>query len=256
MTDYAFVSNDDDQSENNNDQQTLDSGMDWSLGSHSTAATEEKDSLLGSIGETLDALDESVDEETVQVLEDARETVESTSVSDFECPHPDCGLGHGHADGKHDIRDSPNSSGIPGFNIEASFAEQMEFVPYCHCGANEAAMLVKFFPYIDVPMFKDQHQFEGVLEADPAALNAAFRYYDQGKTISQACGLVAADMGRQEAAILPLGIREDMELFFQRRQQIESQAGGAPIGQETRAVINESFENLNELTEMDHDEAI
>lgn len=145
---------------------------------------------------------------------------------------------------------------IPGFKIEESFAEQMEFVPYCHCGANEAAMLVKFFPYIDTPMFKDQHQFEGVLEVDPDVLEAAYRHYDETGSISQAAGKAASEMGEVEAEVLPLGLREELELFFERRQQVERQANKAPIGQETRSVINDAFESLVERTDSSHEEAI
>jgi len=158
---YDFIAdNDSEEQDDNQDSDSFQSQtFDWGYGEHSTASGDDLDVLGGQIQATMDELDEGVDEEMVAVLEDAQELVGSVSINDFECSHPDCGLSHGHGPNKHDIRNSVNSSGIEGFNITDEFADQMEFVANCHCGANEAGMLVQFFHYFNIPMFSDQEEF-------------------------------------------------------------------------------------------------
>jgi hypothetical protein len=243
---YDFLTADTDaQSENTDDTDDRFADWDWSLGNHSTVSEADRNSLAGPMSATISNLDDDVDGETKDILKDALDAVTNTNVSDFECPHEDCGLGHGHHDGKHDIRSDSNASPIAGFDITDRFAEQMEFVPYCHCGANEAAMLVKFYPYIDGAMFNDSERFEGVDEVEPDVLERLYQVYTQGSngraySFSRACATVANEKGLDESLAIPLGVREDVKAFFDRRSQIEGQADSAPIGAETRAVINES----------------
>lgn len=240
--DYSFIGNDSD----DNDQQTTEDdfsvvGNKWNLGDHSTASGDETNALSDAIGETMDSLDSDVDEEMFSVLQDAQDLVRSTDIHRFECPSEDCGLGHSHADHKHDIRSA--------FDVEGDFAEQMQFVPYCHCGVNELAMLVQFFPYISVPVFADQHQFEGVLEVDPDILDSMYRRFNEDDTtVHRVAGMVATEYGVTESEAIPLGVREDIKLFFERRRSIEKAAQAAPIAQETRNAIEEARDQLEERT--------
>jgi hypothetical protein len=124
----------------------------------------------------------------------------------------------------------------------------MEFCAYCHCGVNELAMLVRFFPYINRPVFTDQHDFEGVLEVNPDVLEAVYRTYnDDGVSLSVAAGRVASRRGLDEAEAIPLGVREDIQAFFNRRDAIQNAANSAPIAQETRGVIEADREALQEM---------
>lgn len=249
---YDFITNGDEESENNNGDQN---GNDWNWGysDHSTATDEERSDLSESIRRTMDALDSDVDEEMMAVLQDASDLVEDISVNKFECPHEECGLGHNHPDWKHDITASTDTSeirsAIAGFNISDRFADQMEFQRNCHCGANEAAMLVQFFPYISIPMFSDQHEFEGVLELEPDVLDEVYRVYNEDDvSVSVAAGRVASSRGQSESEVVPLGLRDDLKAFCERRQQVEQQAQKAPIAQETRAVIEANRKELEEVT--------
>jgi hypothetical protein len=241
MSNYDFISNgEDDESDNQSDDFST-VGNKWDLGDHSTASSNERHELSESIRQTMDALDDDVDGDLKSVLEDASNLVEDTSISRFECPVEACGLGHSHPDHKHDIRS--------GFNVEDAFAGQMQFCPYCHCGVNELSMLMAFFPYITEPVFTDQHEFEGVLEVEPDVLEDLYNRYNQGgETVSRAVADAAIQHGRDESDLAPLGVREDLKRFFQRRQDIENAANAAPIAQETRGVITQNREALEEQT--------
>lgn len=253
MTDYGFFGDDDEQNDTTINQTTSNDGWNWDKGKHTMASGESRDSVHGAISETISELDSDIDDDMIAVLEDAQSLVEDTSVNDFECPHPDCGINHGHGEGKHNITDhhSP-SNGIPGFNITPEFAEEIEFEANCHCGANEAAMLVEFLPYINIPMFKDQELFEGVFEVDPDILDDVYRLVQHGPedglplNFNEACGRVAGQHGVTENEAIPLGVREDMKTYFERRAQMEEQANKAPIAQETRTVIKQRRDELEE----------
>ena len=241
---YTTMFTDEAQSETTTDDQ-----WDWGYSDHTTASSDDQASLSETIRATMDQLDEDIDEEMLDVLEDASELVEGSTVSQFECSHEQCGLGHGHPDWKHDITASTDTSelrsNIPGFNITSDFADQMEFVRNCHCGANEAAMLVEFYPYINIQMFSDGENFEGVNDVEPQLINEMYRLYsDEDASVSQAAGTACRDIPDDEAEAVPLGVRDDITAFFERREQMEQQASKAPIHGETREAINENREAL------------
>jgi hypothetical protein len=245
MYDFIAAADSDDTEQN-----TTDDRFDWGHGDHNTATEDETRELSDAISNTMGKLDDTVDSDLLGVLEDTRSMVESTDVSKFECGHEDCGLGHSHPDGKHDIRNPTSRRGIDGFNIHDLFARRMEFVANCHCGANEAAMLMKFYHHFSVPMFNDEENIEGVKEMDEDVVHSVyFLYNTDGKTVSQACGTVAADLGVAESEVAPLGVREALKNYCDRRAQIESQAQRAPIGEETRRVIEANRDELIEVTE-------
>lgn len=248
MSNYDFITTDDDES----DEQTTDDSWTWDFGDHSMASKDERSALSEAIGDTMDSLDGEIDSDMMAVLEDASNLVQNTRINNFECSHEDCGLGHSHPDWKHDIRASTDTSEIrsmiPGFNITEDFATEMEFVPFCHCGANEAAMLVQFFPYFSDPMFKDEERFEGVSEVDPELLDILYRRYTETEIgFNRLCSRIALQAGESEQDAFPLGVREDVKAFFERREQIEQQAQGAPIGEETRHLIEENREDVEEV---------
>lgn len=125
----------------------------WKLGNHGTRPTVDIDALRADAERNA-----NIDDELSNMLTQAAERLDSVNVDDFECPV--CGLSHGHSDDKHDIR--------PTFNVDASFAERMEFAPNCHCGVNELAMLMEFLPYIVPQVFTDADEFEAFVELTPS----------------------------------------------------------------------------------------
>jgi len=238
---YDFITNGDEEEQDDNQTQFNTVGSMWNLGDHSTAGQNERSELSKSIEETMASLDDDIDGDMKAVLEDASDLVQDTRVSKFECPVEACGLGHSHSDHKHDVRDA--------FDVLNSFTNQMEFCPYCHCGVNELAMLMAFFPYISEPVFADQERFEEVFEIPPDVLNEMYRIYnDDGATVSAAAGAVAARRGASESELIPLGTRDAIKAFFGRRQAIETAANAAPIAQETRNVIENNREELETAT--------
>lgn len=239
MSNYdSIITTGDDQSDNNND---TDNGWNWSLGNHTTSRDEDMDRLSDSITATMDGLDAEIDSDMMDVLEDAQSLVQSTEVTRFECPHEQCGLGHSHSDHKHDIRSSHNASPIAGFNITPQFAEQMEFVPYCHCGANEAAMLVQFFPYISIPMFKDEDEMDGVNELPTDELSEVINTVVIGEKNPRHASLQFTDAEENM-------MQEHLQRFLERVEQMQNQANSAPISQETRGVIEANREELEVAT--------
>lgn len=247
---YDFIGSDDDQSDEQSD---VDDKWNWEFGDHTTATGGETNPLSEALGKTMGELDSEVDQEMMAVLEDAQDLVQSTSISRYECSHSECGLGHSHPDWKHDICASPDASqirsNIPGFNVSPAFAEGMKFIANCHCGANEAAMLVQFFPYFTTEMFKDEDRFRGVLEVKPDVLDGMYRLYNEDDaSVSRAAARAAKRRNADESELVPLGVRDDIKAFFERRQQMERQASKAPISQETRQAIEEAREELEEVT--------
>lgn len=232
---YDFISNDDEAQDETNQRNEI--GNRWTLGDHSTANDDVKNELHEVIEETIDDLDSEVDQEMVEVLSDASSLLQDSSVTNFQCP--ECGLIHGHADHKHDIRAA--------FNVEDDFASQMDFVPYCHCGVNELAMLMRFFSYISEPVFKDQHKFESVLDVKPEVLEASYRVFDSddvnyniNNAVRKACNQRGLDPSKE----VPADIREEVRMFFYRRQEVERAANGAPVSQQT---VDEIALNKSEL---------
>lgn len=240
---YNFITTDD---EDESEEQTADDSWTWDFGDHSTASREERSALSHAIGDAMSGIDEDIDSEMMDVLEDAAGLVSDTRINQFECSHEDCGLGHSHPDWKHDIRASTNSaeirSMIPGFNITDSFAEEMEFVPFCHCGANEAAMLVQFFPYFSEPMFNDQVSFDSIEELDADVLLELIQNVVSGEMTPKE---VASNTAARGTAMLV-----DIETFLNRVQQIQNQADKAPIGEETRHLIEANRRDLEEVCDI------
>lgn len=225
---YDFIASDDDAQDFTNNFDTV--GSMWTLGDHSAIETENRRGLIESINTATEDLDDDVDGEVKSVLEDAANLVEDTTVSRFECPV--CGLGHSHPDHKHDIRAS--------FNVRDGFADQMDFCPYCHCGVNELAMLVDFFPYINVPVFEDQDDFEEVYEVEPDNLQDMIRAVVSGEKSPEQAPLMAAESRKQS-------VRQAVTTFLNRVRSIKNAADSAPIAQETRAEISESRDVLEEV---------
>lgn len=236
---YDFIQTGDEQNSTENEQQFNTVGSMWTLGDHSSVSGDEQRDLSDTIEGTLNALDDDIDGDVKAVLQDASNLVQNTRVNQFECPVEACGLGHSHPDHKHDIR--------AGFNVEDSFAAQMDFCPYCHCGVNELAMLMPYFSYISEPVFTDQHEFEGVLEIAVDIQQDLYRQYnEENRSLRQAIRNVAADFGVSETEVAGHGVRPDLKKFFDRRQQIEQAAEAAPIASETREAIESNREDLQE----------
>jgi hypothetical protein len=242
MSNYDFIGddNDDERRETTEDDFNTVGSM-WNLGDHSTASSVDRSGLTESINDTIEALDDDIDGDMKEVLQDASRLVQNTRVSNFECPVEACGLGHSHPDHKHDIRES--------FGVLDSFTDEMEFTPYCHCGVNELSMLMAFFPYITEPVFEDQHEFEEILEVEPDILDSMYRRYVQDDlSVSRAAAVVAGEFGQDESEAVPLGTRDAIKAFFRKRRSIERAAQAAPIAQETRGVIAQNREALEEAT--------
>jgi len=234
---YDFMADDD----STDDEQQFDTvGSMWTLGEHSGVSSQNTTSLQNALQSTLDEADEDVDGEVIDVLEDAAGLVEDTSVSSFECSHPDCGLHHSHADHKHDIRSS--------FDVTEEFAAQLEFTPFCHCAVNELAMSMEFYGYINTQVFEDSGSFEAADEINPDDLNTAYRDYQEDRTDPLATANVQASL--ITAADINLNKEEIQEVrnFFSRRRSIENAADGAPIPQKTQAVITNNRDMLIEAT--------
>lgn len=244
MTEYNFIddgSDDEDNSDDAAETDTLPSEVRrWTLGDHNTGDAPDREVIT----EWADTLDDEVDGDLKGVLEEAADLAPSSTVSGFECPA--CGLNHSHSDSKHDIRASPG--GMPGgFRVDEDFADQMEYCPYCHCGANELAMLIDFFHYITVPVFEDQDEFEAVLELDPEFVRRIYRVYTTEEdvyTIDE-----AIDHARTGQ---PIGeVRPELKAFIERVHKIKSAADSAPISDETRTAIEEIREELEAMVGSD-----
>lgn len=241
---YDFIdSNDDDAQDDNqtaaDEQQTTERQprevRRWTLGDHTSANEADVDAL-----ELWADNDEEVNEDLAEVLRDAASMVEGSTVSGFECP--ECGLNHSHADHKHDIRSF--------FEVEADFADGMQYVPFCHCGVNELAMLVDFFHFINVPVFEDQDEFEGVLEADPEIPRRAYRIYtsrdeEYEDVVTWQNAIIEAN-NEIPGDVMPSEITEELIAFLERVHNIKQAADAAPIATETRTAIEETREELAE----------
>jgi hypothetical protein len=198
----------------------------WRLGYHTTA----DETVAGSVQQALDDVDDDVDADLKAVLEDAANLVKASETRGFECPV--CGLNHDHSDTKHDIRAF--------YDVLPEFADQMEFVPYCHCGVNELAMLMDFFPHFAAPVFEDQHEFEGVLEIDPEVLRGIQRKYFEQSSNSVHNAINTSERG----AIVDQSLVPELRTFFNKVDAIKQAANGAPIPSETREDIDANREEL------------
>lgn len=236
---YNFIANDDEAKAETNDFDTV--GSMWTLGDHSSASSDERSTLSRVIEETMADMDDDIDGDMKAVLEDASDLVKDTRVSKFECPVEACGLGHSHADHKHDVREA--------FAVLGKFTEEMNFCPYCHCGVNELSMLMAFYPYISEDVFGDRHIFDDAMEVEPDILEAMYRLHvEEDASVNRAAAMIANRRGIDEAEAIPLGTRESLKEFFQRRRRIDRAANAAPIAQETRNKIEEAREELEQLT--------
>jgi hypothetical protein len=239
---YNFITGDEEaeaEAEDTEDFNTV--GSMWTLGDHSTASSESRSTLTENINSTIAALDDDIDGDVKAVLQDASRLVQDTRVSKFECPVEACGLGHSHPDHKHDVRES--------FDVLDSFAEEMNFCPYCHCGVNELSMLMNFYPYISEDVFYGGSIFDDAMEVEPDILEEMYRIHvEESATVNRAAGMVANRRGIDEAEAVPLGVRESLKEFFQRRRSIDRAANAAPIAQETRNAIEKARRELEELT--------
>jgi hypothetical protein len=166
---YDFIAADDDAQDDTNSFNTV--GSMWTLGSHSALQSENSQNLVDSIDGVMGDIDSEIDDDVMDVLQDARSVVSDTRVSRFECPVEECGLGHTHPDHKHDIR--------AGFDVTDAFADQMDFCPYCHCGVNELAMLMDFFPYIAADVFHGD-DFDAVSHVSPETLQRLWTLFSDG----------------------------------------------------------------------------
>lgn len=212
---YQFIGTTE-QDDDNNDEQYNTVGNLWTLGDHTTASDEDTGALTQAILETMGDLDGEIDEDMMAVLEDAHDSVQTTRVSEFECSV--CGLGHGHPDHKHDIRESG------GLNVTDEFADQLDFCPYCHCGVNELSMLMPFFGYISETVFNDEAQFDAVNDLPADVLKEAVQ------------DVISGDKTKREAA-MAFGPNGEVHTFLSRVQTVKSAASAAPIAQETRTAI-------------------
>lgn len=195
----------------------------WSLGNHSTGSGPDEDQL----DQMLDGLDPDVDADLRGVLEEAAQMVHADAVRDFECPR--CGLTHGHGDDKHDIRS--------GFNVATKFADEMEFVPYCHCGVNEAAMLLDFYGYIGEQVFTDEDEkFGMVADAEPEEVEELIAAWQQTNDESEAVRLVSFPANETRA-------------FLRRYRQVKGAADSAPISAETRREIADIRADIEEYVD-------
>ena len=212
--------------------------FDWGYGDHNSENAAEASEA---VNRTIEALDDEVDDDLLNVLEDAANITEDVEASTFECQ--DCGLNHSHADWKHDIRNPTDTSdlrtSIPGFNVDERFATRgMEYNPKCHCGVNELAMLMPYYGYIGVCVFRDQSDMASVAAANPATVEAAVRDVIGGHTPRE----VATSLSNETIAA-----GEEALLFLNRVQDIQDAANNAPIPSDTRQEIKQTGDRLREL---------
>jgi hypothetical protein len=231
---YNFIAADDDAQDDTNDFDTV--GSMWTLGEHSALQTENRQNLVDSIDGVMGDIDSEIDEDVMGVLQDARSVVGNTRVTRFECPVEECGLGHSHSDHKHDIRS--------GFDVVDGFADQMDFCPYCHCGVNELAMLMDFYPYINADVFADGGRFEAVDNLSAGNLQRLWTLYNDGSDLNDAISMVADENGVSFSALVGDDTRQALQAFFSLRDQIQNAASSAPIAQETRRVIGENRDSI------------
>lgn len=186
----------------------------WRLGSHSQGTDEMMETSLAAM---LENLDPAVDSDLRNVLSDASQMLHGTGISGFECPV--CGLNHGHSDAKHDIREA--------FNVSVPFAEEMEYCPYCHCGANEMAMLIDFYGHIEMDVFDDAYLFETVDKLRAETVDDLTLEFSRTQSVRNACEFAGVD------------VDEHITAFFDRYQNIKQAASSAPISQETQTDIDD-----------------
>lgn len=138
----------------------------WKIGSHAVPAYVDADDIRATAQDN-----KSIDADIAAALSTAADSVESVNITDYECPVCELGHTHGVNDGpgegaKHDIRDEP-------IHVRDSFAEAMTYNPVCHCGVNELAMLLDFYPHMGVSVFEDDDRFAPLLNEGAAAVTQA-----------------------------------------------------------------------------------
>lgn len=226
----------------------------WSLGEHQETDT---DSDWDDVEDSIQNIEDAAPG-LAEALSEAKDTVQTFKVGGYECPV--CGLNHSHSDDKHDIRDD----GRDGLHVTEEFAEQMKFCPFCHCGVSELARLVMYFTEIEsVPMFKDQHEFESVLELPTPTVRNVFRAM-QEVTIEEAAEdynmrlegpkdrkldmSEAIEWERRRTGIrenpVPADIRPDLRKFYERVRRIRGAASSAPIPSDTEQELNKDLGEL------------
>lgn len=232
MTSYDFIQND---GSTDNDQTTF-GGFSWS--DHPGDHTSVSDDTQSALDAALDRVDEEMEPEVAEALQDISDELPgSDSVTNFQCSHPDCGLTHGHPENKHHIRNPVDCRGVTGFGVTDEFAESIEFVPNCHCGANEMAMLVRFVPYFgdQIEVFSDGEQFRSVFQLPGEVVNESYReWQESGESVMALLSESTVSM----MAVCGVGV-EELEAWFERRQHIESGGNSAPIAQYTQSCIND-----------------
>jgi hypothetical protein len=203
----------------------------WTLGSHTTADNDERESIR----ELLSGVDSEVDADLYETLDQASQLVGTQNVSGFECQV--CGLNHSHDDRKHDVRDI--------FGVTEAFADQMEFNPFCHCGVNELAMLMEFYPYIQQKMF-DADFTDAVSDINGRVLADVLDVlWDRAGASG---GFDAEEAARKADRLWDLSDDDltNIEVFYSEVQSIRNAADGAPIPSHVRESIEESREQIEE----------
>ena len=225
---YDFIRNSDDAQNDNNNSFGADLG--WGYGNHNSSRVSE---ASGAVNDTIETLDDEVDDELLDVLEEVANIVEGAEVSAFECEV--CGLTHSHAEWKHNITNPTDTTNlrtnIPGFNVRDEFAiHGMEYNPRCHCGVNELAMMMPFFGYMSTAVFSDESRMMSVLEAGAAAVEATVRDVMGGGNPRD----VAAKLSNHSIVA-----GDEALMFLSRVEDIQSAANNAPIPAETRQDIEQ-----------------
>lgn len=201
-----------------------DSQVKWSLGDHGVQSGLTSDELEEEI-ERVDGINDNLR----NVLQDAHAQIQSLDLAGFECPV--CGLQHGHSDTKHDIRS--------GFNVSSEFADTMEYVPYCHCGVNELAVLIDFYSEFERSIFEDDDEFEAVSTIRNDYVQAVCQFLRDNSNGDGSVTVKDAVQSFGWEDHIPSKHYDDLARFFERWIDIKNAANKAPIEQSTRAEINE-----------------
>jgi len=186
-------------------------------------------------------------------LKDAKNIAETFTVGGYECAV--CGLNHSHSDTKHDIRDI--------FGVTEEFVEGMKFSPFCHCGVSELARLVMHFNDIEVVMFENQAQYEGIRELDTTTVRNVYRAtrevtvedadrdFDMdidGPNNSTLNVTQAIEWERRRSGSrfspVPADLKPELVTFFDKVNRIREAARNAPIPSDTEQSLNESLGEL------------
>ena len=206
----------------------------WSLGDHTMRNNINFDEVISEA--------EDVNPQLAGLLQQAKQMVERVEVGGFECKV--CGLNHRHSDQKHDIRGDADTT--PGFSVTSSFADWMEFCPYCHCGVNELAMLMDFYGYIDAQIFRDESEFGAVRDLSNPAIQ------DICRRVREADPIMSFKDAVKRSPYSDLIGPEDydgLEAFYRRWNDIKLTANRAPISAETRQDIEDLRDEAEEAVQ-------